>query len=74
MTMAIRHAVISECTLAVDERPEFRMFLLMMLHEVEAVDDDNGSVATEACAMKPQGVVFVLFKQTEPWITITETR
>ena len=74
MTMAVRNAFVCERAFAVDERPEFRMLLLMLLHPVEAVDDEHGGMPPEACAMKPQGVVFILFKQTEPRITIAEAR
>ena len=74
MTMAVRHTLVCERAFAVDERPEFRMVLLMRLHPVEAVDDEHGGVAAESRAMKPQRVVFILFKQTEPRITIAEAR
>ena len=74
MAVAVRHTLVCERAFAVDERPEFRMVLLMRLHPVEAVDDEHGGMAAETCTMKPQGVVFILFKQTEPRITIVETR
>ena len=72
MAMAVRHAFVREGPFSIRKRPEFRMFLLMLIDEVEAVDDDHWSMAAESRAVEPQRVVFILIEQTEPWITVAE--
>ena len=74
MAVSVRDAFICECALSVHQSPELGMLLLVRLHKVEAMDDDHGSVAAESRATEPQRVVFILFKQAEPWITVAETR